>query len=202
MLIVAVLAVAVFVYNYKATAANTEDPVIEMQREHQRSQVFFDPIGMATDGTDLHLWCQLCSTFVNESSKHCGSCNRCSYEFDHHCNWLNTCVGFTNYNEFYRLIWTYLFFIIWFGVMAGFGLIEGSIYRKNVFLFFLITGELLMAIVGFIAIIDLINMHRWLRGKNMTTFEYIIYSRELSKTSLEVKVRISSNNLFCVFLLF
>ena len=194
-LVAIVLTVVCFYYNVKATAVNTEDPAIEIQREHLRSQVYFDPVGMAADGTDLHLWCQLCSTYVNESSKHCGACNRCTYEFDHHCNWLNTCVGATNYRDFYKLIWTFLFFLVWFLVMAGYGIF---VFRSNSYAVMIISGEMVVGLVGLGALIDLIVMHRWLQAKNMTTFEYIIYSREKRKTLLEVKVRISSNFFFCI----
>jgi hypothetical protein len=126
-LVTVLIFITVFVYNYKATTANSEDPAIAIQIEYLASQTYFDPCGMAVEGSDLHLWCQICDTFVNESSKHCSSCNRCSYGFDHHCNWLNTCVGGKNYRDFYQLIWIYSFYLAWFGVVAGFGLLEGSI---------------------------------------------------------------------------
>jgi palmitoyltransferase ZDHHC1/11 len=41
---------------------------------------------------------------VRDDAKHCGSCNRCVNNFDHHCRWLNNCVGQTNYQSFFRLI--------------------------------------------------------------------------------------------------
>lgn len=31
------------------------------------------------------------------SSRHCRFCDKCVLCFDHHCNWLNTCIGEKNY---------------------------------------------------------------------------------------------------------
>lgn len=39
-----------------------------------------------------------------DSAKHCGACNRCTNGFDHHCRWLNNCVGTANYKIFFYLI--------------------------------------------------------------------------------------------------
>ncbi|GMT27509.1 hypothetical protein PFISCL1PPCAC_18806, partial [Pristionchus fissidentatus] len=42
--------------------------------------------------------CTLCEVQVSEpESKHCKRCNKCCEKFDHHCVWLNTCIGGRNY---------------------------------------------------------------------------------------------------------
>lgn len=45
--------------------------------------------------------CHLCNINTSDKkTKHCGICNKCVYHFDHHCKWLNNCVGRRNYAAF------------------------------------------------------------------------------------------------------
>ncbi|CBK22054.2 uncharacterized protein [Blastocystis hominis] len=45
----------------------------------------------------------LCSTCEIERirrCKHCSRCNKCVFRMDHHCGWLNNCVGYKNHRVF------------------------------------------------------------------------------------------------------
>ena len=51
------------------------------------------------DTTQL-VFCVNCHVWVGREAKHCHSCNKCIEGFDHHCKFVNACVGSTNYTEF------------------------------------------------------------------------------------------------------
>ncbi len=47
-----------------------------------------------------NMGCQQCRAFKPASSHHCKICKRCIVRMDHHCPWLNNCVGINN-NKLY-----------------------------------------------------------------------------------------------------
>jgi palmitoyltransferase len=49
------------------------------------------------DATQL---CPECETLRTIRSRHCNVCHRCVERFDHHCPWINNCVGVYNHNWF------------------------------------------------------------------------------------------------------
>ena len=51
-----------------------------------------------------NFYCHVCAVHVSEKAKHCSACNKCIYSFDHHCIWLNTCVGGKNYRMFISML--------------------------------------------------------------------------------------------------
>lgn len=49
-------------------------------------------------------FCSFCDAKRLIGSHHCRKCGRCTEEFDHHCEYLNNCIGNKNYEKFLRLL--------------------------------------------------------------------------------------------------
>ena len=98
------------------TISDPSDPTTKLNRMHRES------LKAANEGkadrvvifneNKFEFYCEVCDTHVLRNSKHCQRCNRCTYEFDHHCLWVSNDIGLHNYASFIRMLAAVLFTIL------------------------------------------------------------------------------------------
>eukprot|EP01054_Gregarina_sp_Poly1_P008084 Gregarina_sp_Poly_1__8083@NODE_465_length_8170_cov_101_841787_g379_i0_p1_GENE_NODE_465_length_8170_cov_101_841787_g379_i0NODE_465_length_8170_cov_101_841787_g379_i0_p1_ORF_typecomplete_len815_score56_90DHHC/PF01529_20/6_5e28DUF2358/PF10184_9/0_26PSI/PF01437_25/0_48PSI/PF01437_25/1_7e03_NODE_465_length_8170_cov_101_841787_g379_i054687912 len=129
--------------------------------------------------------CDLCG-MITVKSKHCRACNKCVANFDHHCKWLNNCVGEKNYRRFLWLITAVGFLASQVLIFSLVVIIEQAVNRSvevrwNERLGFW-SAPLLFTIIAFLIVLNvplfaldcqLVALHAYLVSKGWTTFEYI-----------------------------
>lgn len=58
-------------------------------------------------------WCETCGTYRPPRSSHCRVCDNCVENIDHHCTYLNTCIGRRNYVSFMVFLFTLILSALW-----------------------------------------------------------------------------------------
>ncbi len=58
---------------------------------------------------DFKNYCFKCCVQTTDNLKHCAICDKCCKEFDHHCFWVNNCIGMNNYMKFISFLYINFF---------------------------------------------------------------------------------------------
>ncbi|KAK3157390.1 hypothetical protein QOZ80_2AG0121110 [Eleusine coracana subsp. coracana] len=131
--------------------------------------------------------------YVLQNSKHCRVCDKCIDGFDHHCRWLNNCIGKTNYKGFFVLMASAVLLLIMQWLVGVLVLILcfmkrgefsgqimsklGSRFSTVPFVIVVLTCTLL-AMLATIPVSQLLCFHILLIKKGISTYDYIIALRE------------------------
>lgn len=101
---------------------------------------------------------------VPANVKHCGQCNKCVQGFDHHCKWLNTCVGESNYRLFVSLLVAYV---------VNTSVLIGQQAALNVLPQWINIVFLTVQSIKFISASLLLAWHACMKLLGVSTFQYI-----------------------------
>ncbi|ONK76911.1 uncharacterized protein A4U43_C02F1170 [Asparagus officinalis] len=125
-------------------------------------------------GGDLR-YCQKCSHYKPPRAHHCRVCKRCVLRMDHHCVWINNCVGHANYKVFLVFV-LYAVIACIHSMVLLFGSVvhdmhkdqqqNGGSFRTS----YIICGVLLIPLT--LALSVLLGWHIYLILHNKTTIEY------------------------------
>ncbi|XP_020258910.1 probable protein S-acyltransferase 16 [Asparagus officinalis] len=129
---------------------------------------------IALQGGDLR-YCQKCSHYKPPRAHHCRVCKRCVLRMDHHCVWINNCVGHANYKVFLVFV-LYVVIACIHSMVLLFGSVvhdmhkdqqqNGGSFRTS----YIICGVLLIPLT--LALSVLLGWHIYLILHNKTTIEY------------------------------
>ncbi|CAN6467062.1 unnamed protein product [Victoria cruziana] len=141
-------------------------------------------------------FCSFCDLEVKKHSKHCRSCDRCVDGFDHHCRWLNNCIGKRNYTTFILLM---VFVMLMLAIEGGIGIVvfvrcfadrTGTMrdaelklhIRLPIWALATISASLsVIAAYSSIALGQLFFFHVVLIRKGMRTYDYILAMKEANE---------------------
>ncbi|CAH8471801.1 unnamed protein product [Schistosoma rodhaini] len=141
-------------------------------------------------------WCVTCEFYRPPRCSHCSICKHCIDTFDHHCPWLNNCIGKRNYRHFFSFLLTLtLHMIIVFGVSMTYVLMrtnELSHYKVIIAIGVLIlVGLLLLPVLG------LTGFHIFLVSKGRTTNEQVTSKYDLDMNPYDRGICKNWLHIFC-----
>ncbi|XVE75385.1 hypothetical protein DITRI_Ditri12bG0090200 [Diplodiscus trichospermus] len=109
-------------------------------------------------------YCDKCAVYKPPRAHHCRVCRKCILRMDHHCLWINNCVGYWNYKAFFNLIL--------YATMGSIHSAKDWNYsgRTPLRIFYIACGAMMLALCATLG--TLLVWHIYLVSHNMTTIEY------------------------------
>merc|ERR1711934_555371 len=121
-------------------------------------------------------WCRKCVKVKPDRCHHCRICQRCVLKMDHHCPWINNCVGFYNYKYFYLFILYALLILFWVSATSFLNFLRSvasdDVLEVGSFSFLIVFCWIYCTLFG-VALGGFVTFHTYLLVQNYTTIELV-----------------------------
>lgn len=124
-----------------------------------------------SEGDFKYRQCDFCEIQQPMRTKHCEDCGKCVRKYDHHCPWLEACIGERNHKFFWLFLlatsaltpWT--LYMTWNGI--EYQPQWGDWIKTNI----LLMINILIEVAGGFIVVGLLSFHTFLMLRGLTTWE-------------------------------
>ncbi|KAJ0057083.1 hypothetical protein NL108_002005, partial [Boleophthalmus pectinirostris] len=143
--------------------------------DEDKEEEFRAPLykNMDVNGVQVRMkWCGSCHFYRPPRCSHCSVCDHCVEDFDHHCPWVNNCIGRRNYRYFFLFLLSLTLHMV---AVLTFGLIYIMNNSDELWELHCTVTLVVVSISGLflIPVLGLSGFHLYLVSRGRTTNEQV-----------------------------